>query len=317
MPKKLFTAVAGLEPFAGVKPTGVQVRVRAQTGPFVPRFIDDEEGLILLLACQRGDITLKHLDDQPVLRIDLEANEILEVTDHEAGHDLIRRMRSERDRAISEASGYDGTTTGTVLTPDEVAAARRLTGGAFDGAVPSLEEAQAWWAEQAYVDEDYEDVVPSVIAELVGRISLNEIEYIATLEGADGYEASPQVLAAINKRMEAHADAVNAPGWSPLEAGLPIVEVRRRLATISDARIVADLLESEKKGAGRKRVLQAVDARLEQLGGVATAAEGVPASKVEELVGNLEESVAAAKAAVPPLPGEDEPVAVVDEEPFG
>ena len=318
MPKTLFTPVQGLEPFGGVTPVGVQTRVKGGTGPYVPRYIDDDDSVMLLLLCRRGDVTLKELDDNNVLRIDLEPTEILEVVDKQTGYDLARASRSERDRAISEASGHTGTTTGpngetihadadgTVLTDAEVAALRGGPAG------PSREEAAAWWEEQSYLEFDFADVTVAELVDLVAKLPLNEVEYVEVLDAqmSDDGVNRPSVLEAIRARQVEHADAVNAPGWSPLEAGLPIVEVRRRLATISDRRVLADLLESERNGSGRKRVLRAVDVRLEQVGGEAP-------SKVEDLLGNLEGSLAAAKAAVPPLPGEDEPMAAVDEEPFG
>lgn len=301
MPKTNYTPVADLEPFGGEKPCGVQVRVKGGTGPYVPRFIDSDDGVILILACQRGDLTLKHIDDLPVLRIDLDANEILEVTDRPAGMELMRVCRGERDRAISVASGYDGTFDefgkpvhvdgdGTVLTPQEVAARQGLNVG------PSGEEAAAWWAEQEYLDFDFADVSVDELVDLVGRLPLNEVEYIGVLEAEvldPGESGRPKVLAAVDARVAAHAEAAAAPGWSPLEDGLPIAEARERVGRLSDFRIVADLLATERAGKGRKRVAQALGARLEALG-----------------------DLVAEEPAVPPLPGEDEPVAAVDEEPF-
>lgn len=275
MPKTLYTSVQGLEPFGGVKPVGVQVRVKGGTGPYVPRFIDEDEGVILLLECKRGDLTLKHLEDNPVIRIDLDATEILEVTDKDTAYELIRAMRSERDRAISVASGYDGTTTGpngetvhadgdgTVLTDAEVAAMR----GAVTGA--TLEEAKAWWEEQHYVDGPFDDVSLDQLLELVGRLPLNEVEYVELLDvdlcSAPYESRHPEIVEAIRARMDDLAEAASAPGWSPIEAGVSIAETRRRLGEISDVRVVEGLLTAESAGKNRKRVRQALDDRLAQL----------------------------------------------------
>lgn len=318
MGKTLYTSVSDLEPFGGVKPVGVQNRVKCGTGPFIPRFIEGDEGVILIVECQRGDLTLKELDGNKVVRIDLDATEILEWTDKEAAHDAIRLMRGERDRARSEASGYDGTfdepgravhadADGTVLTPQEVAARQGLDAG------PSLEEAQAWWDEQSYVAGAFGEVAVSTVVDLVGRIPLNEVEYVAVLEremckdDAPG-EESP-VAAAVAARLLAHAEATEAPGWSPLEDGLPIAEARSRIANQGDVRIVLGWLEAERGGKGRKRLLAALAQRLDELDPGPEPEVAVPVDKAEaDAVEHL--------AAVPPLPGEDEP-GFVDEEPFG
>lgn len=310
MPKTNYVPVQGLDPIAGEHPVGVQTRFKATTGPFIPRSIEAGGGVVTISMWARGDVTSKHIDDLPVQREDLVNSDHVEVTgdDLQAIYEIYRRVKGDRERLITEAAGYDGTTVspaaqgpavhvdgdGTVLTPQEVAARQ---GGV---AAPGLEEAQAWWREQTYIDDDYEDVAPSVLVGLVATIPLNEVEYIDVLEseaavGSAGYEPSPHVAAAVKARQDAHAEAAAAPGWSPLEDGLPIVEVRARLEKIGDARVVADLLEVERKGKGRKRHLQALENRLDELTDVAAEPEPQPAE-------------------VPPLPGEAE--GAVAEDPF-
>lgn len=333
MPKTNYVPVQGLDPIGGEHPVGVQTRFKAVTGPFIPRSIGAGDGVVTISMWQRSEVGSKHIDDLPVQREDLVSSDHVEVTgeDLQTIYEIYRRAKGDRERLISQAAGYDDTTVtpaaqgpavhtdadGTVLTPAEVAAAQGLAGGG-----PSLEEAQAWWDEQSYVGGAYEDAVPSEIAELVGRIPLNEVELVATLEGAGEYESSTVVLAAINARMAAHAEAVAAPGWSPLEDGVSIAEARRRLGQISDRRVLADLLLTEEKGKGRKRHLAAIAARIGEVEASASGAEGLPASKVEELVDNLEESLAAAKATATEAAGTFDKVLTeaagpaVDEDPF-